>query len=251
MSELDFCNNGIRVKLAETDEELKQARKLRYESIVLFHRKKDDVSFEQSYNDVDLNCDHLIAVDVQNDRLVGTYRLVTKKHLPKLGKFTNEASFNVDDLKNYDGNVLELGRLAVHPDYRDGFVIKMLFRGLFEYVKLNDIKLLFGFIGLPNMPQDDLNNFLGYLYYNYRSKDPSLQPFALPPQVKMNVLAENEIDVVRAKKCMPPILKAYTSMGCMVASTAASCDELLKSIDIFIMMETDKINGRYLQFITK
>ena len=113
MEKLDFCKNNIRIKLIETEEELFQARLLRYEELILLHRDAGDVKFEDSYDTWDEFCDHLIAVDVNTDKVVGCYRLIRRKHLEKTGGFAMESNFNIEDIKNlWDSQIEQLCRTS-------------------------------------------------------------------------------------------------------------------------------------------
>ena len=47
--QINIRKNNILVKLLETEEELEKARRLRYEELILFHRDRDDISYEESY----------------------------------------------------------------------------------------------------------------------------------------------------------------------------------------------------------
>lgn len=250
MEKLDFCKNNIRIKLVETAEELQQARKLRYDELILFHRNAKDVRFEDSYDSWDVDCDNLIAVDINTNQVVGCYRLIARRHYQKIGRFAMESNFNVDDIKNQPYEILELGRAAVKEGYRDGFVIKMLFTGLFKYIKQNGIKLLFGVISLPEMSQKTFDNLMSY-FYTMVSTDPTLQPFAKEPSFKLDILPTDQIDMADAKRNVPPILKAYIGMGCRFAPVGSMQNKLLCSKDVLIMLDIDKINQRYLDLVTR
>ena len=211
IEKLDFCKNNIRVKLVETAEELHQARLLRYEELILHHRNKEEVAFEESYDDWDADCDNLVAIDVEKNLVVGCYRLIMRKHLKKIERFAMESNFNVDDVRAYSEEILELGRAAVKEGYRDGFVIKMLFSGLFKYVKQNNVSLMFGVISLPEMEKETFENLMSY-FYTMATQDPALQPFAKEPSFSLDILPREQIDFATAKRNVPPVLKAYIGM---------------------------------------
>ena len=151
--QINIRKNNILVKLLETEEELEKARRLRYEELILFHRDRDDISYEESYNDVDRFCDNLIAIDTDTDEVVGSYRLINKEHLEKTGGFACDATFDVTAIKNSPEKAVELGRAVVKEEYRDGIVIKCLLQGLFQYLLEYGAKYTFGIIYLPKMDE--------------------------------------------------------------------------------------------------
>lgn len=74
-------------------------------------------------------------------------------------RFYTNVKFNVDSLMAAEGEVLELSRMAIRESYRDGSVIKLLWKGLFAYCARFDVKWLFGIISLPTTEPDDALNF--------------------------------------------------------------------------------------------
>lgn len=250
MAKIDFCKNNIRIKMVETEEELMQARRLRYEELILLHRNASDVRFEDSYDEWDKYCEHLIAVDINDGQVVGSYRIIRRKHLAKTGGFALESNFNVDDIKNLPKEIMEIGRAAVKEGYRDGFVIKMLFSGLFKYVEQEGIEFLFGVISLPEMPEDVFNNLMGY-FYTFASTDPKIQPFGKEPSFRLDLIDPADIDVASAKRNVPAVLKAYIGMGCSFATTGNMQNRLLRTRDVLVMMDMSKINRRYMEFVTR
>ena len=250
MNKIDFCKNNIRIKLVETQDELNQARRLRYEELVLFHRSPDDITLEETYDAWDKDCDHLIAIDLNTNQVVGCYRLIMRKHLPYTGGFVIESNFNIDDIKNSSKEILEMGRAAVKEGYRDGFVIKMLFAGLFKYVDMMGVELVFGFISIPEMPKDEFENLLGY-FYTMATTDEDLQPFAKEPCFSLNVKDAKDVNIIEAKRSVPPVLKAYIAMGCKFATTGSNKDKLLHTKDVLVMLDMQQVNKRYIEFITR
>ena len=251
----EFIKNNFKVKLVETEEELYKVRRLRYEELVLLHRDASTITFEESYTDEDRDCDNLIVVDITNDEVVGSYRFITKEMLARpnsrIKGFYSEWGFNVDDIKNQPYAVMELGKAAVHKDYRNGAVVKLMFQGAVRYAQEHNIRLMFGIITLPFMEDGDLKNLLSYLYRNYPSTDSSLQPYALEPNIPMDALPYEQVNVLEAKRHVPPILKAYLTLGCAFAKSACPRNKLLHHVDMLIMLDLEHINQRYAQYVLR
>lgn len=247
----EFTKNNFTVKLVENDDELYAVRKLRYEELILLHRDASEISFEQSFTDEDRYCDNLIVVDNNNGLVVGSYRFITKETLKHIDGFYSEWGFNVEDIKNQPYSAMELGKAAVHKDYRDSVVVRLMFQGALRFAQEHNIRMMFGIITLPQMENDDLLNLMSYLYHNYPSKDPSLQPYALEPSIAMDTLPYEQVDVLKAKRQVPPILKAYLSMGCMFAKSACPRNKLLHHVDMLIMLDLENVNQRYVDFVLR
>lgn len=247
----EFTKNNFKVKLVENDDELYAVRKLRYEELVLLHRDASEISFEQSFTDEDRYCDNLIVVDTTNGKVVGSYRFITTETLKHIDGFYSEWGFNVEDIKKQPYKVMELGKAAVHKDYRNSIVVRLMFQGALRFAQEHNVRMMFGIITLPFMENDDLLNLMSYLYHNYPSKDPTLQPYALEPSIAMDTLPYEQVDVLKAKRQVPPILKAYLSMGCMFAKSACPRNKLLHHVDMLIMLDLENVNRHYVDFVLR
>lgn len=247
---IDIKRNNITVKLLETEEELEKVRRLRYEELILFHRDRSDISFEESYNDVDRCCDNLIAVDTDTDEVVGSYRLITKEHLAKTGGFACDSTFDVSAIKNSPEKAVELGRAVVKEEYRDGVVIKCLLQGVFQYLLEYGARYTFGIIYLPKMEEKAFDNLVSY-FYKYRLDKNDLDISVLGPSFSLNRVPENEIDIAEVRKHMPPLVKAYLMLGCRFADTGCVDDKLFGSPGVMLVVDAQKADMRFVKYITK
>ena len=235
------------LKLAETREEIEKARQLRYSELVLLHNK--EISFDECFDDSDFVYDHLIVLEESTLAVVGTYRLGRREHLKHMDGFAIESKFDISAIKNAEGELLELSRMAIREDYRNGVVVRLLWKGLMDYCEHYDVKYMFGVVSLHTFDPQGAKNFLSYIYHNHVSDEFDL--FAKPPVAEMNLLPPEEVDQNLARKEMHPILKSYMGMGCKFARNAHIDDKMLKSVDVMIVIDYKKINPRYLQLVTR
>ena len=244
---INFRHGNLILKLAETREEIEKARQLRYSELVQLHNQ--EISFDDSFDDSDFVYDHLLVMEAESGDVVGTYRLGRREHLKYIKEFAIESKFDVSSIKAAEGEILELSRMAIRADYRDGLVVRLLWKGLMEYWAHYDVRYLFGVVSLHTFDPQGAKNFLSYIYHNFVSDEFDL--FAKPPVVEMNLLPKEEIDVNLARKEMHPILKAYMGMGCKFARNAHIDDKMLKSVDVMIVIDSAKINPKYMQLVTR
>src|SRR3546814_20560431 len=80
------------------------------------------------------------------------------------GQFYTSNEYEIDSLTSYPGEILELGRSCVHPTYRRGATMQLLWRGIAEYVISSDMSIMFGCASLTGpdpqqlpMPPASLN----------------------------------------------------------------------------------------------
>jgi len=80
---------------------------------------------EDEFDDV---CEHLLVMN--GKEVVGTYRLLRRNETKNPSKFYTSGEFDISKLLETDFNLLELGRSCIHPNFRDGKVIQILWKGL-------------------------------------------------------------------------------------------------------------------------
>lgn len=244
---INLHHANLILKLAETNEEIEKARRLRYSELI--QQSNKEISYEDSIDDSDFVCDHLIVVEADTLDVVGTYRLARREYLNHYDSFATETKFDLTSLKAANGELLELSRMAIREDHRNGLVIRLLWRGLMEYCDHYNVKYLFGVVYLPTIDPQNAKNILSYVYHNFVSDEFDL--FAKEPVVEMNFLPPEQVDIALARKEMHPILKAYMSMGCKFAKNAHIDEHFFKSVAVMIVIDINKINPRYMQLVTR
>lgn len=239
---------SIVVRLLETKEELIKVQKLRYEEMILAYNeeKTNDSGLDES--PYDLYCDHIIAIDMTTNEIIGTYRLIQKSHLGFLNTFITEQEFNIDALKQSPYHILELGRAVVKKEYRGGIVIKLIWKFLFNYIKNYDIRFLFGTASYHgNDPQKYLLSF-SYLNHHYLIDE---EYMTYPKEGgSFTPLPLDEIDKNKAILQTPPLIKGYLAMGAKVGK-GYYIDYDFNSVDILVVLDSTILNLKYLKRIFK
>lgn len=230
------------VKLAETNDEYNQIYKLRYQELLLDYNKDKTDENEIDKDDYDEVCDHLIAVDINENKVVGTYRLIKKSHLDTLKTFLTETEFNIDPLKNFE--ILEVGRAVVQSNYRDGVTIGMLWKGVIRYALSQDVDVMIGTASFHGIDPTLYKETLSYLYDNYLSRE-EIRCCANKDSYSPLKLVE-EYDEFSAKKQLPPLIKGYINLGASIGD-GVYIDKQFNSCDVLIVLIIKEINPRYLK----
>jgi putative hemolysin len=145
--------------------------------------------------------------------VVGTYRLIRRAHAARKGTFYSADEYDISMIVASPGEILELGRSCVGPDYRTGNVMQLLWRGIASYVFQFDIRLMFGCASVPGVDPEELALPLAYLYHNHLAP-PAQRPVALPDRyTDMNLLPPDRIDRRAALAALPPLIKGYLRLG--------------------------------------
>ena len=125
---------NLKVKLAETAEEVLAVQALRYEIFVGEVGAKPTPEMEQVKRDFDKfdpYCDHMLVIATTDgkEEIVGTYRLLRRSRMGELGQFYSEDEFDIGELKKMPGEIVELGRSCVREDFRSKAAMQLLWRG--------------------------------------------------------------------------------------------------------------------------
>lgn len=242
-----FRTNNFEVKLADNESELLEVCKLQYEELLLYYNQENKIEsgiFEDEY---DRLCDHLIAIDLKNNSIAGSYRLVRKDHIKEIGHFTTESEFDISKIKDYE--IMELGRAFVKSEYRDGSVISLLWEGIINYVIAHDIRFLFGTASFHGVDPSQYKHALSAIHY-YHLSQLETRVKAINHPVRLDQLPLEEVDMKLAKKEMPPLVKGYINLGATFGD-GGFLDYDFNSLDVFTLIDLETVNQRYLQRFLK
>ena len=236
------------IKIAETNFEIKKAQSLRYK--IFFREKKIKRNnlkslLQRDFDFYDKISDHLIIIDNNRevkDNVIGTYRLLRGNCAKLYRGFYTEQEFDISNLKKKfsSKDILELGRSCVHPEYRSGIILKLLWQGISKYIKLCKIKILIGCASFNGTNPSKFKDEFSLLYKSYR----------LPKNYNVRSHQDNEISLRKNFKQstilnrLPPLIKGYLRAGGMVSENFY-IDKEFETIDYCVIMLTEKIVSRY------
>ncbi|MBY0443698.1 MAG: GNAT family N-acetyltransferase, partial [Burkholderiales bacterium] len=121
----------LSVCIANNDELIRAAQALRYR--VFVEEMGARIVCREPGIDRDLfdaYCDHLLVQDDETGEVVGTYRILPPHQARKLGSYYADTEFDLTRLAHLREQLVEIGRSCVHPDYRSGATITLLWAGL-------------------------------------------------------------------------------------------------------------------------
>jgi putative hemolysin len=242
-----FVSNNFEVKLADTEEELKEVFKLRYEELLLCYNQENTNQTGMFIDDYDQYSDHLIVVDLSNKVIAGTYRLVRKEHIKPIGRFVTEKEFDLAKIK--DQELIELGRAVVRKEYRNGTAIALLWQGIVRYVTTQKIRFLFGTASFHGVDPDKYKHALSLIYYQHLSPM-EFRCRAVANSARLNLVEEADLDLQKARKEMPPLIKGYIKIGATFGDYAF-LDYDFNSLDVFTLFDMKDINPSYLHRFLK
>ena len=179
MTNIPIAAEFISVRLAETQEDIEAAQRLRYK---VFYEELNATPTEEmakarrDINEFDAVADLLVVTDTRlgdgAENIVGTYRLLRQDIAEKYGHFYTSDEFDIAPLVNSGASLLELGRSCVLEPYRTRPVLQKMWGGIAEYVAEHNIGLMFGCASFPGTDVDAIAEQLSYMHhYHLASED--------------------------------------------------------------------------------
>jgi len=232
------------LKTVTTSEELKEALRLRYQ---VFHREMIGKTKPHGIDvdEFDFICDHLIIIDKKSQKIVGTYRLNCSLYS---NSFYSANEFNLRKILEQPGTKLELGRACIAKDFRRGFVISLLWRGIAEYMQATQASLVFGCASIktesPRQAALIYHYFAGDNRYNEELLAPPTLSFSMPGLDlwigNMNrPLSADEI--TEAESLIPNLCQSYLKAGAFLGGEPAY-DADFKCIDFLTILPRENLN---------
>lgn len=192
--------------------------------------------------------DHLLVIDLERGSerqpsVVGCYR-VLRESMASDGGFYTAHEFDLGDVRCADGEIMELGRSCVEPDYRTGAVMQLLWRGIADYIDRHRVGLMLGCASLPGTDPEGAAMILSFLHHNVLAPE-GLRPRALADRfVPTDRMPAEAVDTRAVLKRLPPLLKAYLRMGGMIGEGAV-IDRQFNTIDVCLVLPTERVQASY------
>lgn len=234
----------LSLSLASTPEEVREVQRLRYkifiEAMGLSALANAD-GLDQ--DDFDAYCDHLIVRDTRTLKVVGTYRVMSPHAARKMGRFYSEQEFDLSRLDNFRDSIAEAGRACIHPDYRSGAVIMLLWAGLAAFMKKEHCQYL---IGCASISLADGGHNAAALYHALRDTNLAPPEYRVTPHTPFPIEEREPGHMPQ----IPPLIKGYLRSGAWVCGEPA-WDPDFHSADLFLLLPLAKLDSRYARHYLK
>jgi L-ornithine Nalpha-acyltransferase len=251
---------SLTVRLARDVADIDAAQHLRYR---VFYEELDarpDLEARKSRRDrdsYDAICDHLLvmhrgpsvgpaAINLHDGELVGTYRLLRQSVAERAGGFYTQSEFDIAPLirRHPRLDFLELGRSCVLKPYRTKPVVELLWQGIWNYVRLNDLDVMLGCASLEGTDPARHDLPLTYLARHCAAPSDWHVSALANRRIEMDRLPRDKLNSREALRQLPPLIKGYLRLGSYIGDGAV-IDEQFNTIDVLIILPVSAINPRY------
>ncbi|NOX39480.1 MAG: GNAT family N-acetyltransferase [Alphaproteobacteria bacterium] len=246
------------VKLAETEDELRAAQRLRYRVFVEELGASGptvDHDRQLETDDFDAIYDHLLLIDNRCDhdapeRVAGVYRLLHSDVARANGGFYSASEFDLSVLERSERVLLELGRSCVGREYRGGMAMYLLWNALADYVIGHKVEVMFGVASYHGCDAGAIAQSLSFLHQNHLAPPDSRVRARTPNRQEMALIPPRQIEQKLAMSQTPALINAYLRLGGCVGD-GAFIDYNFNTIDVCLMMDTERMSLRHKQAYTR
>ena len=190
----------------------------------------------------DFIADHLLIVNKSNSEIIGTYRLLSSHFTHR---FYSAGEFVMDQFLRTPSVKLELGRACIHPHYRDGRTMDLLWKGLAQYIFLTKTEFLFGCSSLKTTDVATVRSLLQSLHRDAQWSDEfTIRPtwaFEFPGFIG---IAPEALSKAQVRELLPPLLRSYLHAGAQVYGWPA-LDREFACTDFLTILDWKRLNPRF------
>ncbi len=191
----------------------------------------------------DAHCEHLLVRDACNGEVVGTYRLLPGPKARAIGSFYADGEFDMTRLRHLRDDTVEIGRSCVHPDYRTGATIGLLWSGLAEYAVRHGYRYL---IGCASLSMADGGRAAAGIYRRLGDNHLSPAEYRVFPRCELPLAAlDRDVDALP-----PALVKAYLRVGAWICG-APAWDPDFNTADLLMLLPLSRMNPRYARHFMK
>lgn len=230
--------------LARTDAEALQAQRLRYK--IFAEEMGANLPNSQKGLDRDIYdkyCEHLLVRESNDDKVVGTCRILAPDQAQKIGGYHTQTAFDLTRLQHLRERMAEVGRACIHRDYRDGAPLTELWDGITHYMRQNRHEYL---IGCVSISIADGGHIAASVYRKLHRIYGAPIEYRVFPRNPLRLETLNPY----LDASIPPLLKGYLRLGAYICGEPA-WDPIFNTADLLVMLPMSRIVNRHANHFLK
>lgn len=227
-------------EIATTIDDIRASQALRYRIFAQelgADLKSSDTGLDEDHYDP--YCQHLLVREGGSGRVIGSTRLLLDAQAAKAGGFYSGGEFDLDAVLALPGTRLEVGRTCIDPAFRQGAAIAVLWAGLAEFVKVNQVDMLFG---CASVEMHDGGTHAQAIMNRVRQHAMTAPDCRVTPRQPLPALPAGAEDRIAAP--LPPLLKAYFRLGARACGEPCY-DPDFNCADILVLVNVHEIDASY------
>ena len=231
-------------RLAEDTQEIEQCLRLRY----LVFAEEMGASLSSAVDGIDQDkfdvfCKHLMVFDNRSGKVIATTRLLLEDDAIHAGLFYSETEFDLYNVLKQPGFFMEVGRTCIHPDFRRGGVLAVLWHGIAAVIYEHKIDYL---IGCASISLQGGDAYVSSVIRHLRKHHYSDESLRVEPRITLPI----NNTVVLEDVVIPTLLKGYLNQGALICGEPY-WDADFDVADVFVLLSTENLADRYQRHFTR
>ncbi|WP_336367147.1 GNAT family N-acetyltransferase [Marinobacter sp. C2H3] len=187
----------------------------------------------------DALCDHLMVMDQSTGLPVATTRVLHQDRVAGLSEFYSAGEFDLSEMARVPGRFAELGRTCVHPDYRNGATLSLLWAELAAYLVAQKVDYV---IGCASISMADGGHKAWRIARHLQDTHLAEPPFRATPRKALPHLSG--VPAPEKAPALPPLIRTYMRLGARVCGEPC-WDPDFRCADVLVLLAVDQLAGRY------
>jgi putative hemolysin len=179
-------------------------------------------------------CLHLAVYDNHTRELIATTRLLDNAGRAQTGLFYSETEFDLSNILSDGCRFMEVGRTCIHPDYRRGATLAILWQGIARLVVDTHVDYL---IGCASIPLSSGDKYLSALMHHLRDKHFAPPSLRVRPRVPLRL---EQVGTLPDDVIPPTLLKAYLRLGAYICGEP-NWDAGFGVADVFVLLDCEQL----------
>lgn len=230
-----LAKGKLRVRLAETADDVLAAQRLRYRTFVAESGALEQTGGldQDPFDDV---CQHVLIEDRDTGRLLCCFRMMTLNDGSEITKSYSAQYYELSALEHFDCPMVEMGRFCIDPEVNDPNVLRLAWAAMTKYVDDNNVELLFGCSSFKGTDEQAYADSFAMLRDRHLAPKRWLPRVKAPKVFRFASKLRRKPDAKKAMRLMPPLLKTYLMMGGWVSDHAV-VDRHMNTLHVFTGVE--------------
>jgi len=229
--------------MARSHSEVAEAQRLRYKVFAEEMGARLSGDGRRDRDGFDALCDHLLVRDKETGEVVGTYRILDPEMAREARGYYSGTEFDITRLLHLAPTMVEVGRSCVHPRYRNGATIALLWAGLAKYMMKHGYQHM---IGCASIGMTDGGYNAASVYARLAEKHLSPPEYRVFPRTPLPLGALG----IGTEPVVPPLIKGYMRLGAYVCGEPA-WDPDFNTADLLVLLPLSRISQHYLRHFMK
>lgn len=194
----------------------------------------------------DAQMTHLVLVDRQRGKVLGTYRLQTAAQAARGEGIYSAQEFDFGPLAPLLDRSVECGRACIAREHRNFRTIFLLWAGIAAFMNLYRQRFLFGCCSLTSTDPDD-----GWRALKTLRRKNYLHPeiwLSATPAYSCGPAEWEREQALGAALPLPKLFRSYMTLGARVVSEPA-LDREFKTVDFLVMLDTRQVHMSSLDLV--